>query len=82
MDASLINTTIEILLNDNLIENRSTDKRDFFFLKHTSSDFHKVSCKEKTNNFRASAYATPKSALLNHSYVNDDVFDGFFCRLH
>ena len=48
-DASLIDTTIQILLNNNLIENRPTDKGDSFLIKHTSSGFHEVSCKEKTN---------------------------------
>ena len=48
-DASLTDTTIQTLLNNNLIENRPTNKDDSFFIKHTSSDFHEVSCKEKTN---------------------------------
>ena len=57
-DASLIDTTIQILLNNNLIENRPTNKGNSFFIKHTSSDFHKVSCKEMTNNSEALAQAT------------------------
>ena len=38
-DASLIDTTIQTLLNNNLIENRPTNKGDFFFIKYTSDDF-------------------------------------------
>ena len=41
-DASLIDTTIQILLNNNLIENRPTNKRNSFFIKHTPSDFHEI----------------------------------------
>ena len=78
VDASLIDTTIQILLNNNLIENRSTNKGNSFFIKHTSNDFHEVSCKEKTNNFKPLAQATQTSALLNHSYVSNDVFDVFY----
>ena len=81
-DASLIDTTIQILLNNNLIENRPTDKGDSFLIKHTSSGFHEVSCKEKTNNSKTLAQAAQTSALLNHSYVSNDVFDAFLCRLY
>lgn len=34
VDASLINTTIEILLNNNLIYNRLTNKGDFFLFAY------------------------------------------------
>ena len=57
-DASLIDATIQILLNHNLIENRPTNKGNSFFINHTSSDFHEVSCMEKTNNSEALAQAT------------------------
>ena len=77
-DASLIDATIQILLKSNLIENRPTNKGDPFFIKHTSSDFHEVSCMEKTNNFETLAQATQTSALMNHSYVSNDVFDAFY----
>ena len=77
-DASLIDTTIQTLLNNNLIENRPTNKGDSFFIKHTFSDFHGVSCKEKTNNCETLGQATQTSALLNHSYVSNDVFDVFY----
>ena len=77
-DASLIDTTSQNLLNNNLFENRPTNKGDSFFIKYTSSDFHEVSCKEKTNNFETLAQVTQTSALLNHSYVTNDVFDAFY----
>ena len=48
-NASLIDTTIQVLLNNNLIENRPTNKVNSFFNKVTSTDFHEVSCMEKTN---------------------------------
>ena len=76
-DASLIETTIQALLNNNLIENRPTNKGDCF-IKHASSDFHVVSCKEKTSNCKTLAQGTPTYALLNHSYVSYDVFDAFY----
>ena len=47
--ASLIDTNISILLINNLIKNRPVNKSNFFFLTQTSSDFHYVDCKEKTN---------------------------------
>ena len=50
-DAFFINTTIQILLNSNLIENRPTNKGNLFFIKCTSSDFPEVNCKEKTNHY-------------------------------
>ena len=78
VDASLIDTTVQILLNNNLIENRSTNKGNSFFIKYTSNDFHEVSCKEKTNNSKPLAQATQTSALSNHSYVSNDVFDAFY----
>ena len=77
-EASLIGTTTQILLNNNLIENIRTDKGDSFFIKHTSSDFHEICCKEKTNNSETLAQATQTSALMNHSYVSNDVFDAFY----
>ena len=73
-DASLIDTPAQILLSNNLTENRSTNKGDSFFIKHTSSDFHEVSYKGKTNNLETLAQATQTSALMNHSYVSNDVF--------
>ena len=78
MGASLIDTTIQILLSNNLIENRPTNKGDSFFIKHTSSDFNKVICKEKTNKLETLTQATRISALMNHSYVSNDVFDAFY----
>ena len=74
-DASLIDTTIQILLT---IENRPTNKGDSFFIKHKSSDFNKVSCKEKTNNPETLAQATQTSVLMNHSYVSNDIFGVFY----
>ena len=40
VDACLTDTSIQILLNNNLIESRPTNKGDFFFINHTSFDFH------------------------------------------
>ena len=77
VDASLIDTTIQTLPNNNLIENRPTNKDDSFFIKHTSSDFHEISCKGKTSNCKTLAQATKTSALLNHSYISNHVFDAF-----
>ena len=57
-DASLIDATIQTLLNKNLIENGPSNKDDSFFIKQTSSDFHEVSCKEETNNFEYLAQRT------------------------
>ena len=74
MLSSLIDTPAQILLSNNLTENRSTNKGDSFFIKHTSSDFHEVSYKGKTNNLETLAQATQTSALMNHSYVSNDVF--------
>ena len=65
-DAFLIDTTIQILPNNNLIENRLISKGDFFFIKHTSGDFHEVNYKEKTNNSKTLVQATQISPL-NHS---------------
>ena len=62
--------------NNNLIENRPTNKG--FFIKHISSDFHEVNYKEKTNNSKTLAQATQTSALLNHGYVSNDVFHTFY----
>ena len=76
-DASLIDTTIQTLRNNKLIENRPTNKSDSVFIKHTSSDFNEVSCKEKTNNSETLAQTMQTSALLNHSYVSNYVFDAF-----
>ena len=78
VDASLIDTTIQILLSNNLIKNRPTNKGDSFFIKHTSCDFNKVICKEKTNKLETLTQATRISALMNHSYVSNDVFDAFY----
>ena len=47
-NASLIDATTQILLNNNLIENTPTYKGDSFFIKYTSRDIHEVSCVEKT----------------------------------
>ena len=33
---------------------------------------------EKTNNFKTLVQAAPTSALMNHSYVSNDVFDTFY----
>ena len=77
-DASLIDKTIQTLLNNNVIENRPTNKGDSFFIKQTSRDFHEVRCKEKINNSESLAQATQTHALLNHSYVRNDVFDVFY----
>ena len=77
-DASLIDTTIQILLNNKLIENRPTNKGDSIFNKHTSSDFREASSKEKTNKFETFAQATQTSALMNNSYVSNDVSDAFY----
>ena len=74
MLASLIDTPAQILLSSNLTENRSTNKGDSFFITHTSSDFHEVSYKGKTNNLETLAQATQTSALMNHSYLSNDVF--------
>ena len=76
--ASLIDTTIQILLKNNLIENRPTNKGNSFFISNTYIDIHEVSCKEKTNNSETLAQATQTSALLNHSYVSNDVFNAFY----
>ena len=76
--AFLIDAIIETLLNNNLIENRPTNKSDSFFLKYTMSDFYEVSCKEKTNNSKTFAQTTQTSALLSHSCVSNDVFDAFY----
>ena len=46
--------------------------------KHTSRDFHEVSCTEKTKNSEASAQATRASASMNHFYAKNDVFDSFY----
>ena len=73
-----MDTTIQTLLNNNLIENRPTNKVDSVFIKHISSDFHEVNCTEKTNNCETLAQTTQTSALLNHSYVSNDVFDTFY----
>ena len=73
-DASLIDTPTQILLSNNLTENRSTNKGDSFFVKHTSSDFHEANYKRKTNNIETLAQATQTSVLMNHSYVSNDVF--------
>ena len=75
MRTPLLSIQLQILLNHNLTENRPTNKGNSLFIKHTSSDFHEVSCKEKTNNSETLAQATQTSALLNHSYVSNDVFD-------
>ena len=70
-DASLIDTPAQILLSNNLTENRSTNKGDSFFVKHTSSDFHEANYKRKTNNIETLAQATQTSVLMNHSYVSN-----------
>ena len=75
---SLIYMAIQILLNNNLIENIPTNKSDSFFIKHTSSDFHEVSCKDQTNNSETLAQAVKTSALMNHSHVSNDVFYAFY----
>ena len=77
-DASLIDRNIQTLLNNNLIENKPTNKGDSFFIKHTSRNFHEVTCKEKTNNCETLVQATEISALLNHSCVSNDFFDTFY----
>ena len=53
-------------MRNDLIENRLISKGDFFFIKHTSGDFHKVNYKEKTNNSKTLVQATQISPL-NHS---------------
>ena len=78
MDASIIDTTIQTLLNNNLIENRLVNKDDSFFIRHTSSDFHEFSCKEETNNLKTLAQAMQKSALMNYIYIGNDVFNVFY----
>ena len=78
MDTSLIDTTIQILLSKSLIENRPTNKVDPFFIKHASSDFHEVNCKEKTKNFKNKAQVMQTSAPLNNIYVSNDAFDAFY----
>ena len=78
MRTPLLSIQLQILLNHNLTENRPTNKGNSLFIKHTSSDFHEVSCKEKTNNAETLAQATQTSALLNHSYVSNDAYDAFY----
>ena len=60
------------------MENRPTNKGKSFFIKHTSTVFHQVSCKEKTNNSKTLAQAMQTSALLNNSYLSNDVYDAFY----
>ena len=78
VDTSLIDATIQILLSKSLIENRPTNKVDPFFIKHASSDFHEVNCKEKTKNFKNVAQVMQTSAPLNNIYVSNDAFDAFY----
>ena len=47
-------------------------------ITHTSSDFHKASYMEKTNNSETLDQATQTSALMNQSYVSNDASDGFY----
>ena len=47
-DAFLIDTIIQTLLNNNLLENRPANLDDSFFINHTSRDFHEVNCKTQT----------------------------------
>ena len=77
-EASLIDATIQTLLNKNLIENGHTNKDYSFFIKHISSDFHKVSCKTETNSFENLAQKTQASALMSYSYVTNNVFNAFY----
>ena len=41
--------------------------------KQTSSDFHDVNCKGKTNNSETLSQVTQTPASMNHSYVSNEV---------
>ena len=53
-------------------------KIDLQAKKTSSSDFHDVNFKERTNNSETLVQATQKTALMNYSYVSNEVFDAFY----
>ena len=79
--ACFIDITIQILLKNNLIENKPPSKHllpSNFFIKQTSSDFHNVNFKEMTNNSKTLTQATQTTASMNYSYVSNEVFDAVY----
>ena len=53
-------------------------KIDLQAKKTSSSEFHGVNFKERTNNSETLVQETQTTALMNYSYVSNEVFDVFY----